>query len=70
MGSGHFVAEGYGKAAFMRNIQIVDIHNKLVTPNRHKDLLGTSDKTKYSIDGYVVDNHGMHMYYGGPGNLA
>ncbi|VAH85999.1 unnamed protein product [Triticum turgidum subsp. durum] len=69
MGSGHFASEGYGKAAFMRNIQIVDINNKLVTPNRHKDLLGTSDKTKYSIGGYVVDNHGMHMYYGGPGNL-
>ncbi|XBI22799.1 hypothetical protein VPH35_063774 [Triticum aestivum] len=70
IGSGHFAAEGYGKAAFMRNIQIADINNKLVTPNRHKDLLGTSDKMKYSIDGYVVDNHGMHMYYGGPGNLV
>ncbi|XBI22366.1 hypothetical protein VPH35_063393 [Triticum aestivum] len=70
IGSGHVASEGYGKAAFMRDIQIVDNNNKLVTPNRHKDLVGSSDKKKYSIDGYKVDNHGMHMYYGGPGNLV
>jgi hypothetical protein len=70
MGSGHFPSEGYGKAAFMRNIQIVDGNNKLVTPNKNKDLIGTSDIRKYSVYGYKVDNHGMHIYYGGPGILV
>uniref|UniRef100_A0ACD5XGZ5 Uncharacterized protein n=1 Tax=Avena sativa TaxID=4498 RepID=A0ACD5XGZ5_AVESA len=69
IGSGHFASEGYGKAAFMRNIQIVDNNNKLVTPNKYKVLIGTSDLTKYTVDGYEVDKNGMHMYYGGPCNL-
>uniref|UniRef100_A0ACD5ZQ40 Uncharacterized protein n=1 Tax=Avena sativa TaxID=4498 RepID=A0ACD5ZQ40_AVESA len=70
IGSGHFASEGNGKAAFMRNIQIVDGNNKLVTPNRYKDVVGTSDTSKYSVDGYEVNNHGIHMYYGGPGNFV
>jgi hypothetical protein len=51
----------------MRNIQIVDGNNKLVTPNKYKNLIGTSDVTKYYVGGYKVDKHGMHIYYGGPG---
>ncbi|XP_051220809.1 protein neprosin-like [Lolium perenne] len=70
IGSGHFASEGYGKAAFMKNIQIVDEKNKLVTPNRDKDLFGTSDLTKYTVDGYGVNKYGMHMYYGGPGVIV
>ncbi|XP_044968807.1 uncharacterized protein LOC123428691 [Hordeum vulgare subsp. vulgare] len=70
IGSGHFAYEGYEKATFVRNIQIVNNNNKLVTQNTHKYLPGTSDKRKYSIDGYDVDNHVMHMYYDGPGNLV
>jgi hypothetical protein len=70
IGSGHFASEGYGKAAFIKNIQIVDENNKLVTPNEYKDLVGTSDMRKYSVDGYEVNKYGMHMYYGGPGNLV
>uniref|UniRef100_A0ACD5W7D4 Uncharacterized protein n=1 Tax=Avena sativa TaxID=4498 RepID=A0ACD5W7D4_AVESA len=70
IGSGHFASEGNGKAAFMRNIQIVDGNNKLVTPDRYKDVVGTSDMRKYSVDGYEVNNHGVHMYYGGPGNFV
>ncbi|KAM0930029.1 hypothetical protein ACQ4PT_001209 [Festuca glaucescens] len=70
IGSGHFASEGYGKASFMRNIQIVDENSKLVTPNEYKDRYGTSDTRKYSVDGYKVNKYGMHMYYGGPGNLV
>uniref|UniRef100_A0A0E0K658 Neprosin PEP catalytic domain-containing protein n=1 Tax=Oryza punctata TaxID=4537 RepID=A0A0E0K658_ORYPU len=32
MGSGHFASEG-GKAAFIRNIKVIEDENKLVTPN-------------------------------------
>ena len=70
IGSGHFAKEGYGKAAFMRNIQIVDENNKLVTPNGNKALVGTSDIMKYSVDGYEVNKNGMYMYYGGPGVIV
>ncbi|XP_044973423.1 uncharacterized protein LOC123440950 [Hordeum vulgare subsp. vulgare] len=70
MGSGHFASEGYGKAAFIGSIQIVDKNNKLVTPNEHKQLVGSSDLRKYTVDGYRVSKDGMHIYYGGPGNFV
>jgi hypothetical protein len=70
IGSGHFSSEGYGKAAFMKNIQIVDENNKLVNPNGDKDRFGSSDLKKYTVDGYGVNKYGMHMYYGGPGTIV
>jgi hypothetical protein len=70
IGSGHFASEGYGKASFMRNIQIVDERNQLITPNKNKALVGSSNLQKYTTDDYGVNNYGMHMYYGGPGNLV
>uniref|UniRef100_A0ACD5ZH99 Uncharacterized protein n=1 Tax=Avena sativa TaxID=4498 RepID=A0ACD5ZH99_AVESA len=70
MGSGHFASEGYKKAAFIKNIQIVDGNNKLVTPNNNKANPGSSVLSKYTSDGYGVDNHGLHVYYGGPGDLV
>ena len=33
MGSGHFASEGFGKAAFVRNIQVFNEFYKLVTPD-------------------------------------
>ena len=70
MGSGHFASEGHGKAAFIKSIQIIDENNKLVTPNENRVVTGTSDITKYTVDGYGIDKEGMHMYYGGPGNFV
>lgn len=70
MGSGHFASEGYGKAAFMRNIQIVDKNNNHVTPNANKAHPGSSNLNKYTTEGYEVNKYGMHMYYGGPGVLV
>ncbi|CAM0943468.1 unnamed protein product [Alopecurus aequalis] len=70
MGSGHFASEGFGKAAFMKNIQIVDRNNKLVIPNVHTSYPGSSNLSKYNTDGYEVNKYGMHMYYGGPGVLV
>jgi hypothetical protein len=69
IGSGHFASEGFGKAALLENIQIVDMNNKLVTPNVHLAYPGSSNLSKYTTDGYDVDNYGMHIYYGGPGVL-
>jgi hypothetical protein len=68
MGSGHFGYEGFGKAAFLKNIQIVDKNNVLVTPNAHLAYPCSSDFIKYTAEGYEVNNYGMHIYYGGPGS--
>uniref|UniRef100_A0ACD5YPM8 Uncharacterized protein n=1 Tax=Avena sativa TaxID=4498 RepID=A0ACD5YPM8_AVESA len=70
MGSGHFASEGFGKASFFKNIQIVDNNNKLVTPNIYTAHLGSTNLSKYTTDGYEVNNYGLHMYYGGPGDLV
>jgi hypothetical protein len=67
MGSGHFSSEGFGKAAFLKNIQIVDKNNKVVTPNVDLAYPGSSNLSKYTTYGYKVNNYGMHIYYGGPG---
>ncbi|KAL5208726.1 hypothetical protein ABZP36_033161, partial [Zizania latifolia] len=68
MGSGHFACEGFGKAAFIRDIRIVNENNKLVTPDLGRADPGTSDPPKYSYCSNGVNDNGMYVYYGGPGN--
>jgi prepilin-type processing-associated H-X9-DG protein len=70
IGSGHFASEGYGKAAFTKNIKLVDGNNNLVNPREKKAKAGTTSSSKYTVDGYEIDKDGMHTYYGGPGDLA
>ncbi|KAM0882482.1 hypothetical protein ACQ4PT_032249 [Festuca glaucescens] len=70
IGSGHFASEGFGKASFMKNIKIVDKDNMLVTPNVHRAYPGSTNLSKYTTDGYEVNKYGMHVYYGGPGDLV
>ncbi|XP_051196063.1 protein neprosin-like [Lolium perenne] len=70
IGSGHFASEGYGKSAFIKNIQIIDKNNKFFNPDDNKAFPGTSNSFKYTVDGYGVDKYGMHIYYGGPGDLV
>ncbi|XP_042497668.1 uncharacterized protein LOC122076438 [Macadamia integrifolia] len=69
MGSGHFPSEGYGKAAYIKEIQIID-QSKVV---RDFDLL--HDQCEYFVDkpgcylGYPVtqDPMGTFILFGGPG---
>jgi hypothetical protein len=70
MGSGHFASEGFGKASFMKNIQIVDKTNKLVSPNVHSAHPGGTNFSKYTTDDYGHNKYGLHMYYGGPGDFV
>ncbi|KAM0924427.1 hypothetical protein ACQ4PT_004851 [Festuca glaucescens] len=70
IGSGHFASEGYGKAAFIKNIQLVDKNNKLFNPNNNKAVPGSSSSSKFTVNGYGVDKYGLHTYYGGPGDLV
>uniref|UniRef100_A0A0E0K6A1 Neprosin PEP catalytic domain-containing protein n=1 Tax=Oryza punctata TaxID=4537 RepID=A0A0E0K6A1_ORYPU len=68
MGSGHFASEGFGKAVFIRNIQVIeDKDNKLVTPNIRNANPFSYNLKLYSYDGYGLNEDGMHVYYGGPG---
>lgn len=68
--SGHFSSEGYGKAAFVKGIQIVDENGKLDALNANKALIISSDFTKYTFADYDFDKYGIHTYYGGPANFV
>ncbi|XP_037481133.1 uncharacterized protein LOC119358830 [Triticum dicoccoides] len=72
MGSGHFASEGLGKAAFVRNIEILNKKNKYVIPDENKFGYVTTNLSKYtakgSVDGY--SHFGVHTYYGGPGGFV
>ncbi|XP_051196025.2 protein neprosin-like [Lolium perenne] len=70
IGSSHFASEGFGKASFLKNIQIVDKNNNLVTPNVHRAYPGSTNSSKYTSSNYDVNNYGIHVYYGGPGDLV
>nr|GMD71762.1 tRNA-splicing ligase RtcB [Ipomoea batatas] len=65
MGSGHFPDEGFGKASYLRNIQIVDESNNLRAP---EDLgTFTENSNCYDVKLGNNDNWGSYFYFGGPG---
>ncbi|KAJ9554558.1 hypothetical protein OSB04_018603 [Centaurea solstitialis] len=66
MGSGHFAGEGFGKASFIKNLEVVDGLNKI---NRVSDMTLQIDKPNcYDITGGSNDDWGTYIYFGGPGN--
>ncbi|WVZ49259.1 hypothetical protein U9M48_000633 [Paspalum notatum var. saurae] len=66
MGSGHFPEEGFGKASYIRNIQVVDSSNTLQSPSG-LDLTATLPNCYNVQNGGVGTNFGTYIYYGGPG---
>uniref|UniRef100_A0A7N0TXN6 Neprosin PEP catalytic domain-containing protein n=1 Tax=Kalanchoe fedtschenkoi TaxID=63787 RepID=A0A7N0TXN6_KALFE len=65
MGSGHFPNEGFGKASYFRNIQVVDESNNLRNP---KDVGTYTEKSNcYSVQTGNNGKWGSYFYYGGPG---
>ncbi|CBI18666.3 hypothetical protein AAG906_012660 [Vitis piasezkii] len=65
MGSGHFPGEGFGKASYFRNIQIVDGSNSLRPP---KDIgTFTEQSSCYDVQHGNHGEWGSYLYYGGPG---
>ncbi|KAK9068801.1 hypothetical protein SSX86_012917 [Deinandra increscens subsp. villosa] len=65
MGSGAFPEEGFSKASYFRNIQIVDESNNLRDP---KDMNTFSEQPNcYNVQTHNNDKWGSHFYYGGPG---
>jgi hypothetical protein len=70
IGSGHFASEGYGKSAYIENIQIIDKYNKFLNPVDSKAFAGSTNSDKFTVDGFGMNKSGMHIYYGGPGDLV
>ncbi|KAJ3498655.1 hypothetical protein NLG97_g944 [Lecanicillium saksenae] len=68
MGSGHFASEGYGKAAYIRNILITG------TDDRDTDYDGSAGVVVSDTNRYTIDTHfksgqswGSYFFLGGPG---
>ncbi|KAH7528432.1 hypothetical protein FEM48_Zijuj05G0071500 [Ziziphus jujuba var. spinosa] len=65
MGSGHFAEEGFGKASYFRNLQVVDWDNNLL-PLTNLHLLADHPNC-YDIRQGRNNAWGTYFYYGGPG---
>ncbi|XP_033130315.1 uncharacterized protein LOC103831388 isoform X2 [Brassica rapa] len=64
MGSGRFPFEGFGKASYFRNLEIVDSNN--FQPIQR--LKTNAEKEYYDIKNLDIDEEwGTHFFYGGPG---
>ncbi|KAH9623632.1 hypothetical protein KSS87_020520 [Heliosperma pusillum] len=65
MGSGHFAEDGFGKASYFRNLEIVDSGNSL---SPAQDILFLAeDPNCYDVQSSFDNDWGHHFYYGGPG---
>ncbi|XP_010441633.1 PREDICTED: uncharacterized protein LOC104724779 [Camelina sativa] len=65
MGSGHFANEGFEKAAYFRNLQVVDWDNNLL-PLKNLHVLADHPAC-YDIRQGKNNVWGTYFYYGGPG---
>ncbi|KAJ8760406.1 hypothetical protein K2173_015073 [Erythroxylum novogranatense] len=66
MGSGHFAEDGFGKASYFRDLEVVDADNSLSSP---QDISTLAENTNcYNIKSSYNNEWGTHFYYGGPGN--
>ncbi|MBA0586251.1 hypothetical protein Gorai_016999 [Gossypium raimondii] len=65
MGSGHFAGQGFGKASYFRNLQVVDWDNNLIPLSNLRVL--ADHPNCYDIQGGINRVWGNYFYYGGPG---
>ncbi|KAL4586953.1 hypothetical protein LXL04_011601 [Taraxacum kok-saghyz] len=65
MGSGHFSGQGFHKASYVRNMQVVDWGNSLIPLSNFKIL--ADHPNCYDIKGGTNRVWGNYIYYGGPG---
>ncbi|KAG1361460.1 hypothetical protein COCNU_09G009230 [Cocos nucifera] len=65
MGSGHFAEDGFGKASYFRNLEIVDSDNSLSSAQSISTR--AEDASCYDIRSSSNTDWGIHFYYGGPG---
>ncbi|KAJ9179982.1 hypothetical protein P3X46_008291 [Hevea brasiliensis] len=65
MGSGHFAEDGFGKASYFRNLEIVDSDNSLSSAQAISIL--AENTNCYNIKSSYNNEWGTYFYYGGPG---
>ncbi|XP_061363476.1 protein neprosin-like isoform X2 [Gastrolobium bilobum] len=65
MGSGHFPEEGFGKASYFRNVQVVDSSNNLKAPKGIGTF--TEQSNCYDVQTGSNGDWGHYFYFGGPG---
>ncbi|CAL9757538.1 unnamed protein product [Musa acuminata subsp. burmannicoides] len=65
MGSGRFPEEGFSKASYFRNIQVVDGSNNLRAPTGVGAF--TEQSNCYDVQNGNNGEWGQYFYYGGPG---
>ncbi|KAH7665701.1 Neprosin domain-containing protein [Dioscorea alata] len=65
MGSGHFPEDGFSKASYFRNIQVVDESNNLKPPKGMGTF--TEQSNCYDVQIGNSGDWGHYFYYGGPG---
>ncbi|CAA7390595.1 unnamed protein product [Spirodela intermedia] len=66
MGSGHFAEDGFGRASYFRNLEVVDGDNSLTAADSIATL--AEDTHCYNIRSSTSSEWGVHFYFGGPGN--
>lgn len=66
MGSGHFAEDGFGRASYFRNLEVVDGDNSLTAADSIATL--AEDTHCYNIRSSTNSEWGVHFYFGGPGN--
>ncbi|KAF7817777.1 uncharacterized protein G2W53_023232 [Senna tora] len=65
MGSGHFPDDGFGKASYFRNLEIVDTDNTLSAVQNIQTL--AENTNCYDIKSSYSSDWGTYFYFGGPG---
>lgn len=65
MGSGRFAEEGFGKAGYFRNLQVVDADNSLSSAQGISTL--AENTNCYDIKSSYSNEWGTYFYFGGPG---
>ena len=60
MGSGHFPEEGFSRASYFTNLQIIDGSNILRSPK--KSFIAAAKPNCYNVKNFI-----NNFYYGGPG---
>ncbi|KAJ7952297.1 Protein of Unknown Function (DUF239) [Quillaja saponaria] len=70
MGSGHFPEEGYGKCAYVNQIQLFSRHQTFFSP--HEDFISIKADKSYCYNALDDENvtWGRYVYFGGPGNCT
>ncbi|XP_030511551.1 uncharacterized protein LOC115725998 [Rhodamnia argentea] len=65
MGSGRFAGDGFGKAGYFRNLEVVDADNSLSSAQGISTL--AENTNCYNIKSSYSNEWGTYFYFGGPG---